>query len=220
MKDKNSIHQAMKENKRLRKRKLLSYKVKVSTINDMVHSWHMQVNVDAPALNVTCNDLHTKALAFQDQILEDHSATIDPKLVESLKKFKASNGWLQSYLKQKGTTSKCRCGEHSSANLISIEQRLIEIRKLLEDVPIQNIWNLDETTLQHKTTSSHSYVTINSDGRGVKCSKEHITVTLIASASGEKLIPQVIGKSKQSHVLNGIDTDKKYQVRYNFQSKA
>ena len=71
---------------------------------------------------------------------------MDPELVESLKKFKASNEWLQSYLKQKGTTSKHRCGEHSSANHISIEQRLTEIQKLLEDVPIQNIQNLDETT--------------------------------------------------------------------------
>jgi DDE superfamily endonuclease len=91
---------------------------------------------------------------------------------------------------------------------------------LLEVVPIQNVWNLDETALQHKTTSSHSYVTINSDGRGVKCSKERITVTPIVSASGEKLIPQVIGKSKQPCVLRGIDIDKKYQVKYDFQSKA
>ena len=101
VKDKGSIHQALKENKRLRKRKVLSYEVKVSIINDMVHSWHVQVEVDAPTLNVTCDVLQTKALAFRDQILEDHSATIDPELVESLKKFKASNGWLQSYLKQR-----------------------------------------------------------------------------------------------------------------------
>ena len=40
VKDKDSIHQALKENKRSRKRKVLSYKVKVSIINHMVHSWH------------------------------------------------------------------------------------------------------------------------------------------------------------------------------------
>ena len=220
VKDKGSIHQALKEKKRLRKRKKLSYKVKVSIINDIVHSWHVQADVDASTLNVTCDVLQTKALAFQDQILEDHSATIDPELVKSLKKFKASNGWLQSYLKQKGTTSKHRCGEHSSANLISIEQCLTEIRNLLEDVPIQNIWNLDETALQHRTTSSQSYVIINSDGCGVKFSKECITVTLIVSASGKKLTPEVIGKSKQPCVLRSIDIDKKYQVKYDFQSKA
>ena len=169
---------------------------------------------------MTCDVLQTKALAFQDQILEDHSATIDPELVKSLKKFKSSNGWLQSYLKQKGTTSKHRCGKLSSADLISIEQCLTEIRKLLEDIPLQNIWNLDETPIQHRTTSLHSYMTINSDGCGVKRSKEHISVTLIVSASGEKLIPQVIGKSKQPCVLRGIDIGKKYQVKYDFQSKA
>ena len=42
----------------------MSYKVKVSIINDMVHWLHMQVKVGAPPLNVTCNDLQTKALAF------------------------------------------------------------------------------------------------------------------------------------------------------------
>jgi hypothetical protein len=177
MKDKESIHQALKENKRLRKRKVLSYEVKVPIINDMVHSWYVQVEVDAPTLNVTCDVLQTKALAFQDQILEDHSATIDPELAKPLKKFKSSNGWLQSYLKQKGTTSKRRCGEHSSANIISIEQHLTEIRKLLEDDPNQNIWNLDETALQHRTRSLHSYVTINSDGCGVKCCKVHYSET-------------------------------------------
>ena len=49
----------------------------------MVHSWHVQVKVDAPTLNVTCDDLQTMALTFQFQILEDHSATIDPELVKS-----------------------------------------------------------------------------------------------------------------------------------------
>ena len=63
-------------------------------------------------------------------------------------------------------------------------------------------------------------MTINSDGHGDQRSKDRITVTLIVSASGEKLIPQVIGKSKQPCVLRGIDIDKKYQVKYDFKSKA
>jgi hypothetical protein len=61
---------------------------------------------------------------------------------------------------------------------------------LLEDVLIQNKWNLDETaTLQHRTTSLQSYVTINSDRCGVKCSKVSITVNPIVSASGVKADP-------------------------------
>ena len=50
-------------------------------------------------------------------------------------------------------------------------------------------------------TSLHSHVTTNSDGCGIKCSKEHIMVTPIVSASGEKLIPREIGKSKQPYVF-------------------
>ena len=63
-------------------------------------------------------------------------------------------------------------------------------------------------------------MTINSDGHGVKRSNECITVTPIVIASGEKLISQVRRKSKQPCVLRGIDIDKKYQVKYDFKSKA
>ena len=199
---------------------MLSYKDKVSIINDKVHPWHVQVKVDVPTLNVTCNVLQTKALAFQDWILKDHLATTNPELVESWKKFKASNGWLQNYFKQKGTTSQCRCGKLLSADRISIEQCLTEIRKLLEDIPLQSIWNLDETAIQHRITSLHSYMTINSDGCGIKHSKDCTVVKPIVSTSGEKLIPQVIRKSKQPCVLKGIDIDKKYQVKYDIQSMA
>jgi hypothetical protein len=45
-------------------------------------------------------------------------------------------------------------------------------------------------------------------------------VTPIVSAYGKKRIPQVIRKSKQPHILKGIDNDKKYQVKYDIQSRA
>ena len=63
-------------------------------------------------------------------------------------------------------------------------------------------------------------MTINSDGCGIKHSKDCITVTPIVSMFGEKLIPQVIRKSKQPCVLKGIYIDKKYQVKYDIQSMA
>ncbi len=57
MKDDVGIRQALKEE--TKKRKVLSYEVKVSIIDDMLHSWHLQVEIDASMLNVTGDVLQT-----------------------------------------------------------------------------------------------------------------------------------------------------------------
>ena len=96
------------------------------------------------------------------------------------------NGWLEKYLKRVSTSTRKRSGEHNSINPMQVEKHLLEIHKTLIDVPLECIINIDELALQHCTTSSRSYCTVNSDGCGVKGSKEQITVTLGVSASGEK----------------------------------
>jgi hypothetical protein len=57
-------------------------------------------------------------------------------------------------LKGVRTSSRRKCGEHSSVNLATIEKRLQEIRMILKDIPLENILNIDECALQHRTTSS------------------------------------------------------------------
>ena len=162
----------------------------------MLYRWHVRVEIDAPTLNVTGETLHDQALKFRDLVLEKYSERLNDVQITTFQEFKASKGWLKNYLSRLGATSRRRCGEHSSVDANKIEDRLQEIRSMLADVPMENIWNLDETALQYRTTSSRSYVTCNSDGRGVKRSKERITVTPIVNAAVEKMIVQVIGKSK------------------------
>lgn len=92
---------------------------------------------------------------------------------------------------------------------------------MLCDVPLECIINIDESALQHRTTSSKSYCTVNSDDRGVKRSKERITVTLGVSASGEKFMTQVITKSARPRALKGIpDISKAFGIIYDHQAKA
>ena len=91
---------------------------------------------------------------------------------------------------------------------------------LLQEVALGDIWNVDETALQYRTTSSRSYVAFNSDGRGVKRSKEHIPVTPVVSAAGEKLTLQVIGKSKSPPALKDNEINKIFNVIYDHQSKV
>ena len=91
---------------------------------------------------------------------------------------------------------------------------------MLEDIPLDHIFNVDESAVLYRTTSSRSYVTINNDKRGVKRSKERITITPVVSASGEKLELQVIGKSKHPRALKGIDINSTFNVHYDHQAKA
>ena len=61
---------------------------------------------------------------------------------------------------------------------------------------------------------------MDSHGRGVKRSKERLTVTPLVSASGKKLTVQIIGKSKTPRALRGIDINRTYNVVYDYQSKT
>ena len=191
-----------------------------SCLEDALHQWNVRAEIDAPDLNITGEVLQNKALEFRDKILNEYENSLTAATKQYLKNFKASNSWLQIYVSRKGTTSRRRCGESSSTNTEAIADRLGDIRRRLENVPLHHIWNIDETALQHRTTSSRYYMTINSDGRGVKRSKERLTVTPLVSGSGEKLTVQIIGKSKTPRALRGIEINRTYNVVYDHQSKA
>lgn len=202
-------------------RKKIATTPRVSILSEMVHQWHVSVEIDAPDLNVTGEVLKAKALSFRDKILESYSENLTSADVIALKAFAASNGWLEKYSKRVGTSSRRRCGEHSSVSHVAIERRLQEIRELLRDVPLQDILNIDESAFQHRTTSSRSYCTANNDGRGVKRSKDRITVTPIVSATGEKFTVQIIGKSARPRALKNVpDINHAFGVHYDSQSKA
>ena len=114
-----------------------------------------------------------------------------------------------------------RCGEHNSINPMQVEKCLHEVCKTLIDVPHECIINIDELALQHCTTSSRSYCTVNSDGHGVKQIKEQITVTLGVSASGEKFTTQVITKSACPGALKNIpDISKAFGIIYDHQANT
>jgi hypothetical protein len=156
-------------------------------------------------------------LEFRDRIINQHGDQVDVDIRDCL--VHPTDGFKKK-LQRWGTRTRRRSDELNSVNQKSIEIHLRKILKLFEDVPLENIWNLDETALQFRITSSCSYVTITSDGRGVRGSKELITVTLIVSAAGEKLILQVIRKSKCPRALKGIDILDVFNISYQNQSKA
>jgi hypothetical protein len=64
----------------------------VQRLADMVHQWHMQVEIKAPTLNVTGEILKKKAIYFRDKVLHDFVECLKPSEVVALEIFVASNG--------------------------------------------------------------------------------------------------------------------------------
>ena len=169
---------------------------KCKLLDDILHAWHMMVEVNAPSVSVTGSVLQAKALHLRDIIIENHGDALPADVHRLLQLFQASNGRVQKYINRVGTRSIRRAGEHASVNQADIAPRLQQIRQALDGHSLSNIVNLDEMGLLGPTTSSRSYVTIKNDERGVKSTKERITVTPVVTAAGDKLLLQVIGKSK------------------------
>jgi transposase-like protein len=78
----------------------------------------------------------------------------------------------------------------------------VDLPKLLQDYPLEDIYNGDELGLQYSLICAKKVAVL--EGKrpvGTKQSKERVTVLLCASATGEKLPPVVIGRSKNPKVL-------------------
>jgi len=220
MKMESQIVEAYEVTPNTKRRKNVGYDGKSTIIDKALHDWQVRVENDAPTLNVTGDIIRTKALEFRDMMLHIHGDRLSSEVKLNLQNFKASKGWLNGYMQRSGGSSRKKCGEHRSVDMASIEDRLQQIQLLLTGVPLNCIWNIDEMALQHRTTSSRSYVTINHDGRGTKRCKDRITVTLIVNAAGEMLPMQVISKAKCPRVLKGTNIDEHFNIQYEGQKNA
>lgn len=67
---------------------------------------------------------------------------------------------------------------------------------MINSYDAKNIFNVDETGLMWRCTPNKTLIFENEMPKGLKKSKERLTIMLCCSSSGEKLKPVVIGKSK------------------------
>uniref|UniRef100_A0AAV1TN19 HTH CENPB-type domain-containing protein n=1 Tax=Peronospora matthiolae TaxID=2874970 RepID=A0AAV1TN19_9STRA len=196
-------------------RKVLQYQHKLSVIEDMLHKWQLQTEVDAPALKITGELLQSKAMEFRNKILADYSSELSDDVIMSLTDFKASNGWLHRYMQRRSLRSLSRLqgqagGDAMLTERLNFDQRIQKVRDLLLTVSPTCIWNLDEVVLRHRTTSARLDSIVNMDARSL----EHISVAMVLSASGEKLYLQVVGKDPLPDSLKDVDPLTSYGAQY------
>ena len=127
-----------------------------------------------------------------------------------IRDFIASNIWFDQWKSRHGVAFKAIAGE---AQLCTLE--MTAPWKL--NYALRDIFNADEFGLFYKALPDKSMHLKSEDCVGGKCSKVRLTGLAAASATGEKLLIFVIGKSKKPRCFNGV---RNLPCRYRAQNKS
>ena len=136
-----------------------------------------------------------------------------------LNEFKASNGWLQSFVKRNNIVFGGMHGEKADVDVDKVEEWKSRLMSLCEGYDEKDIFNMDETGLFYRDTMKKTYHVKGEDCSGGKRSKERITLALCASITGEKLKPLVIGKSAKPRCFKSLKVEN-LPVTYRNNKKA
>lgn len=118
-------------------------------------------------------------------------------MAQDLDDFSASNGWLEAWRKRFGVRSTALCGESAEVPEDVVEDWAQRLPDITAGYCCYDIFNADETGLFYRALPNRTMAVKSDPARGVKSSKERMTVLLACSAAGEKLKPLVIGKSRK-----------------------
>jgi hypothetical protein len=95
-------------------------------------------------------------LTYQDQVNMSDDLTKEKvtyfltELYPGHEAFEFSNGWLEAFKNRRSIKSYCRFGESGSANMVVIEESLLQIRLTLDQYERRDIYNMDETGLFYR----------------------------------------------------------------------
>ena len=119
--------------------------------------------------------------------------------------FTASNGWLECWLKRYSVKLATLSGESAEVPQDVVDDWSKRLPALIEGYVLADIYNADETGLYFRALPNRSMVIKGDPRKGIKTSKDRITVLLACSAAGEKLTPLVIGKAANPRCFRGVD---------------
>ena len=116
---------------------------------------------------------------------------------QSLPEPKFSVGWLAGFKQRHGIKRQRKHGEVASVDAATVEAELVELRELLKDYELDDIYNMDETAIFWKA---------GPDATRGKTEKARITANLACNVTGtRKLSPWIIGKAKKPRCFKGIN---------------
>ena len=150
------------------------------------------------------NDANTRKISVSGPLIQQRALKFAADL--GLSEFKASNGWLDKFLKRNNIVFKKMSGERGDVDSKCVSDWKDKIPSVCEGYQPRDIFNMDETGIFFRDGKRTTFVPSGSDCAGGKRSKNRITVALCASMTGEKLKPLVIGKSSKPRCFNRIET--------------
>ena len=172
-------------------------------LNDLCLKWFQ--DAVKRRINVTGPLLKEKALKFAKDLQNED--------------FKASNGWLESFVKRHNIVFGKTSGERGDVIQATVDEWKQRIPTVCEGYSPADIFNMDESGFFFRDTTRDTYHIKGDDCAGGKRSKERITVVLTASMTGEKLKPLLIGKYERPRCFSQISVES-LPVDYKFNKKA
>ena len=118
--------------------------------------------------------------------------------------FKASSGWLIRVKERHNLLQHKVCGESADVAVDTVKSWKERLGSIISGYEMQDIWNLDETGLIYRALPDKSLFAKSKKCKGGKKSKEHLTVALMTSATGEKKKPIVIGQYANPRCLKNV----------------
>ncbi|CAK8571898.1 unnamed protein product [Lathyrus sativus] len=118
--------------------------------------------------------------------------------------FNFSIGWLGKFKSRHGIKSFHRFGESGSVDVQDMEQNLVSIREKIDQFPMKDVFNMDETGLFYRLQVDHSLATKQLEGR--KQDKERLTVVICCNEDGSEKIPLwIIGKYAKPRCFKNVN---------------
>ncbi|XP_071965525.1 tigger transposable element-derived protein 6-like [Antedon mediterranea] len=127
--------------------------------------------------------------------------------------FKASDGWLTKWKRRHDIKQLVICGERGDVNQEVVTQWKEQISELCVGYEPKDIFNCDETGLFFRALPDRTLAEKHDDVKGVKSSKERLTVMFTCSMTGEKvrfsfLKPMIIGRAENPRCFKTIKKDR------------
>ncbi|XP_074350027.1 CENP-B homolog protein 2-like [Apium graveolens] len=140
----------------------------------------------------------------EELILEKAKETMKILYPQQDQEHTFSQGWLDKFKLRHGIKSFRRFGESGSVDVQDMEKKLESIREKINQFPMKDVFNMDETGLFYRLQADHSLATKQLEGR--KQDKERLTVVICYNEDGSEKIPLwIIGKYAKPRCFKNVN---------------
>lgn len=171
-------------------------KPKLEVLDDAVWVWFCQERC--------------KGTPLSGPIIKEKAFQLHKKLGGDESDSTASEGWLHRWKNRHGVRQVCISGEKLSADDDASREFIEKFDKIISenDLSANQLYNVDETGLNHKMLPKKTLASTNETVAGTKLAKNRLTIATCSNASGDHKLPLfVIGKSKKPRAFKNINME-------------